>query len=31
MLKPDDVSTSDSIVVIQDWMDQVEGLVSRGK
>ena len=31
MLKPDDASTSDSIVVIQDWMDEVEGLVSRRK
>ncbi len=27
MLKPDDASTSDSIVVIQDWMDEVKGLV----
>ena len=31
MLKPDDASTSDSIVVIQDWMEEVEGLVSRVK
>ena len=31
MLKPDDASGSDSIVVIQDWMDEVKGLVSRGK
>ena len=31
MLEPDDASTSDSIVVIQDGMDEVEGLVSRGK
>ena len=31
MLKPDDASATDSIVVIQDWMDEVTGLVSGGK
>ena len=31
MLKPDDASATDSIVVIQDWTDEVKGLVSRKK
>ena len=31
MLKADDAATSESIVVIQDWMDEVKALVSRGK
>ena len=31
MLKSDDAATSESIVVIQDWMNEVKALVSRGK
>ena len=31
MLQPDAASASESIVVIQDWMDEVKALVSRGK
>jgi len=31
MLKPDDASVSDSIVVIQDWMDEVKALVPAKK
>jgi hypothetical protein len=31
MLKPDDASASDSIVVIQDWMDEVRALVPAKK